>query len=174
MSWNISLFKFLYLLLLFHLAFVVVPSYILLRCYIFNHYLLLHRLNGFVYFFHLRQLSCYTLFSFNFICILSNVIFAHLIHLYCCSLSLHFFKSLFSLPFRLSFISVSLSNLFGEEGEYLFQNVFFAIKLIFSFDFKTKYQHFHVNSKPNTIYSMSLKFLGLVVVSTKGALCRIG
>lgn len=136
MSQDISLFKFLYLLLLFHLEFVIIPSYILLPCYIFNHYLSAHLLNGYVYFlvfFHFTycQLSCYTLFSFNFICILSNVIFTHLIHLCCCSVSPHLFQSLFSLPFRFSFISVSLSNLFGEEGEYLFQNVIFAIKIIF-------------------------------------------
>lgn len=31
-------------------------------------------------------------------------------------------------------------------------------------DFKTKYQDFHVNFKPNVIYSILLKFLGLVVV----------
>lgn len=78
--------------------------------------------------------------------------------------SLYHFQILFLVLFIFSFISVSLFNLFGEEGEYLFQNVFFAIKLTFSLDFKTKYQDFHVNFKPNTNYSIPLKFLELVVV----------
>lgn len=85
-------------------------------------------------------------------------------------MSSYLFQSLFSLPFKFSFISVSLSNFFSEERECLFQNVFFAIKLIFSSDFKTKYQHFAVNLKPNTIYRIPLKFLGLVVVLAKGTL----